>query len=81
MVEKRILRKNEVLERLGIRKTTLHAKFHQNREVALRQDRRPRRRCQSLQQQTATGEVISRCFPAQETCHHAISFAEVTGTC
>ena len=27
MVEKRILRKNEVLERLGIRKTTLHANF------------------------------------------------------
>jgi predicted DNA-binding transcriptional regulator AlpA len=27
MIEKRILRKNEVLERLGIRKTTLHESF------------------------------------------------------
>ena len=27
MVKKRILRKNEVLERLGIRKTTLHESF------------------------------------------------------
>jgi predicted site-specific integrase-resolvase len=43
MTGKRVLRKREVLERLGIRKTTLYESFIKTGR--LREDRRPRRRC------------------------------------
>lgn len=76
MVGKRILRKREVLERLGIRKTTLHETFIKTgrlrlvkigaRAVGIIEDDDDRTVPESESKAVADSKMIARRAPAQE---------------